>query len=477
MSLFWPDRRRQITEAHPGGAVAGAAWELSGEDAGFRLAGTPVRNLFDQVLRYAQNWSVHLYRSNPLANRIIRVYTSYCAGEGFRPWAANPDVQATIDEAWTAWRNQLHRNHRGYARDWLLFGEAAHPLRYDEAGHTTVGFADPNTIDRVDRHPENNMVLTTLWVKPAGGSDPEPLSIVRPSLSLDRDGFGLLDGDALYWPYERIGASTRGFPLLLPTLDWIDGTDQNLWELLERQKAMRAFYWDVEVDGDATTVRDAQTLFGTAPPRSGSVRFHTANMRVQAISPQIAGGEDVRAATFLLRHVATGAGLAPHWLSEPEDANRSTAQQMDKPVLRSLTDVQAEWRLNMIDLLTFIVHRKVAAGRLPAVLPEHAADGRPLTDGDGQPTMRPAAELVRLDVPEIDSDDVQQSTAALGNLVNALVAAVAADLVNPEAARAAIRGMLPALGVQPEELPDVGDGEEAGAVDAALGEALDRLGL
>lgn len=467
MSLFF----NQPAAATPA-RVAEALGSLDNDDDLYRRAGGAHRDLLGTTLWRAQELCVHLYRSNPLANRIIKIYTTYMAGTGFTATAHNLEVQAVLDEFWAAPRNRLDLYHRGYARDYLTFGEGVHPVTADEVGNTTIGFIDPTRVDRIERDQRNNMILDQLHLQRSLRTDNDrPLQIVRPTEDVfDREA-GLLIGDALVWLHDRIGAATRGTPFLLPTLDWLDAYDQTLWELLERVKATRAFFWDVMVTGGETEVQEAKRVWGTTPPRSGSVRFRTDAMTVDATQPSLGAYEDANAARLILRHIASGAGVAPHWLGDPEDANRSTADSMDKPILRALEDAQADWRLRMTEAAQFAVDRKVAVGLLPRIVDVHDDKGRPTGE------RLPARDTVEIITPPINDDDIAAAAAALGQVAQAFVQLDLVDGTDPQTTRRIVRQLLPALGVPADELPDPedDDGDPDRAATRAEIEALESI--
>ncbi len=441
--------------------LAEAGVKVDPDDDLFRNLGASYRDLQGTTLRRAQDISVDLYRSNPLANRIVKIYTTYMAGNGFSISCDNPEVQLICDEFWEAERNQMPIKHRRFARDYMLYGEAPHPVATDDTGNTTIGYIDPRRIDHVEVNPLNTLLLERV-VLTRGSGDEVKLEVVKRETDPFEDDAGLYAGDIFLWLHDRIGASTRGTPFLLPIIDWLDAYDQTLWELLERVKATRAFFWDVMVEGGKDEIAEAQKLWGTTAPRSGSVRFHTSAMEVSAAQPNIGAEEDVGAARYLLRHIAVGAGLQPHWLGDPEDANRSTAQEMDKPVVRSLEDIQGVWKANMEAVLRYVVDRKVAADMLPRIVEKHNEQGEPTGE------FFPASELVEVNVPQLTDDQMEAAAASLVQLANAFVQLDMIDVTDRETLRKVIRHLLPALGIPADELPDPDEDDEGVQIDRQL---------
>jgi len=423
--------------------------QVDPDDDLYRSIGASQRELHGSVLRRAQDLSVQMYRSNPLANRIAKIYTSFMAGEGFTLDARNPVVQEVADEFWFAERNQMDLHHRGFARDFLLFGEAIHPVAVEEgSGATTIGYIDPISVDHIERNSLNQMLLEAVILTRAGAEGDDPLMTVRREEDPFDDAAGLYIGDVFVWLYDRIGASSRGTPFMLPILDWLDAYDQTLWELLERMKATRAYFWDVTVDGDGEDVKRAQKDWGTTAPRSGSVRFKTKAIDVQASQPALGAHEDVAASRYLLRHIATGSGLAPHWLGDPEDANRSTAERMDTPVFKALSEVQTTWKRNMTQVMRFVIDQKVKAGILDRRMEVFNEAGDPTGE------MEASHDLIMVSVPNITDEDVAAAAAALSSLATAFVQLDTISVVDRNVISAVVRKILPALGIPADELPE-----------------------
>ena len=178
-------------------------------------------------------------------------------------------------------------------------------------------------------------------------------------------------------------------------------------------------------------------------------------MEVTAESPTLGAAEDVKSMTYLLRHLAAGGGVAPHWLAEPEDANRSTAAQMDMPVLRGLVDTQAWWARNIGDMAAYAIDQKVRAGQLPAVLP--VVKGRTVVPDSGQP----AKDHIEVVTPEIDEGRVERSAQTLAAVAEAFTPLETLGAVGVDTITKVVHRLLPALGIPADELPDPDDPEAA----------------
>jgi len=420
---------------------------VDSDDASYRRLGAAPRDLQGTTLIKAMNLSVALYRANPLANRIISIYRSFMSGVGFDITATNPEVDAVVSDFWKGPRNRLDRNHSNYTRDHLLMGETHLPIAEDQTGNLTVGYIDPVTVEKILRDPTNNMLLTDIEVRAGLTAETETLRIVGMNTDPTEPDAGLWKGQVCTWLFDRIAAGTRGTPFLLPVLDWLDAYDQVLWELLERQKALRSHFWAVTVQGGENEVAAAQALFGTTAPRTGSVRYQTDAMKIDAVSPTLGTSDDVPAAQYQHRHIASGVGLAPHWLGDPNDTNRSTAESMDVPVLRSLADTQDEWARNTVELAQVAVDAKVRARMLPPILPV-VENGQPVRGSE-----KPAREHVKVVAPEIEDRKVVDAAAALASTASAFISLDMLGTIRRDTMVKVVRQMLPALGIPADELP------------------------
>src|SRR5882762_688557 len=108
--------------------------------------------------------------------------------------------------------------------------------------------------------------------------------------------------------------------------------------------------------------------------------------------------EDAQTARQALTNIASGTGLAKHWLAEPQATNRATSMTMAEPVRRRVAGVQKTWLDQMTEFARFAVDQAVRARRLPRMVP--AMD--PQT---GDIYEVPASQAVRAIGPEIAAAD------------------------------------------------------------------------
>jgi hypothetical protein len=293
----------------------------------------------------------------------------------------------------------------------------------------------------------------------AGGTDHRALDVVAVN-----DATGLREGEAVFWrPWRTLDTDVRGMPFLTPILDWLDSYENVLSNLMDRTALARYVVFDVSVDGGQDEVdRYVNQRRGTHTPPSGSVEVHSSNVKWNTITASTGAMEDTQAAQSALTSVAAGAGLARHWLAEPEGANRAVSHTMAEPVRRRVAGVQKIWLGLQTELVAFAVDQAVAHKRLDATVQ--------VTDPQsGVDYEIPASKAFRVTGPEIAAADASITAQVLLNLSTGLQQMVETGVLTQKAASAAARkGWEDYMGVpyQAElDTPDVNPGDLATHID------------
>jgi hypothetical protein len=238
---------------------------------------------------------------------------------------------------------------------------------------------------------------------------------------------GLRTGDVHFWAgFKTLETDTRGAPLMMPILDWLDDYDQILSNLIDRTALMRYLCWDVEIDGDQAAVDEWVANRGNRQmPRSGTMEAHTKAVQMKPVTASTGASEDVTANQAVLTTVAAGAGLSKTWLAEPDNANRATSLTMAEPVRRRVGSVQNEYIGYLTEMVRHAVDRAVAAGRIPAYVEVAGAGGAPM--------WVPASETVTISGPPIAASDEQISAEVLKQVADAITSFKASGAMSPGA--------------------------------------------
>jgi hypothetical protein len=418
-----------------GALVGGYGRDPVDGDTGYKPAGLAGRKVPYWTAEKARTASVAAYRSNPMAKAIIDTYTSFCVGDkGLSLQCTNPQVRVVAEEFWGDPRNRLAQLQDLMLRDQMVMGEQILELMTGPiSGVTRFSPIDPQSLSHITTMNNNPLWPERLWIRSnvdgMQASGGRPLEVAQVN-----DLTGLREGEAIFWaPWRTLLTDTRSMPFLTNILDWLDSYDMVLSNLIDRTALARYMVWDVTVTGDQTAVDNfVQRRGGTHIPPSGSVEVHNDAVKWESKSAQTGAFEDSAANQNVLTNIASGTGLAKHWLAEPEHANRATSQTMQEPVRRRIGGVQKTWLDQQTELVRFAVDRAVAARRLQRTVP--AMD--PQT-GDNYDV--PASQAVTVTGPEIAAADAQVNAEVLLNLSTGLLQLVESGILSTEAAKVASR--------------------------------------
>lgn len=415
-----------------GALVGGYGRDPVDGDVGYKPAGLAGRTVPYWTAEKARTASVAGYRSNPMARAIIDTYTSFCVGDkGLSLQVTNPQVRLVAEEFWNDPRNKLGSLQDLMLRDQMIMGEQLLELMTGPVtGVCRFSPMDPQALSHVTLINGNPLWPDKLWIRSnIDGSGGRSLQVAQVD-----DQTGLRDGEAIFWaPWRTLLTDVRGMPFLTPVLDWLDSYDTVLSNLIDRTSLARYMVWDVTVQGGQDAVDNfVQKRGGTHIPPSGSVEVHNESVTWESKNAQTGAFEDTAANASVLTSIASGSGLAKHWLAEPENTNRATSNSMAEPVRRRISGVQQTWLKQQTELVRFAVDRAVAAGRLPRMVSA-------LDPQTGEEYEIPAAQAVSVTGPEIAAADAQVNAEVMLNLSTGLMQLVESGVMSSSAARVAAR--------------------------------------
>jgi hypothetical protein len=418
-----------------GALVGGYGRDPVDGDTGYKPAGLAGRTVPYWTAEKARTASVAAYRSNPMARAIIDTYTSFCVGDkGLSLQVTNPQVRVVAEEFWNDPRNRLGSMQDLMLRDQMVMGEQILELMTGPVtGVVRFSPIDPQSLSHVTRLHDNPLWPDRLWIRSNVDGVQERGGRGLQVAQVD-DLTGLRAGEAIFWaPWRTLLTDVRGMPFLTPVLDWLDSYDTVLSNLIDRTSLARYMVWDVTVNGSQGDVDNfVQRRGGTHIPPSGSVEVHNETVKWEAKNAQTGAFEDTVANANSLTMIASGSGLAKHWLAEPEHTNRATSNSMAEPVRRRISGVQQTWLAQQTELVRFAVDRAVAAGRLSRTVPA-------LDPQTGEMYEIPAAQAVAVTGPEIAAADAQVNAEIMLNLSTGLLQMVESGALSAAAAKVAAR--------------------------------------
>lgn len=421
------------------------------EDQWRKLTGDGRRDLTPMTQARMIKLAHYLWETNLVANRIIELPLAYLLAEGVRLVAVDEAIQDTLDRFWRDPINQMDLKLVKKCRELALFGEQCWPTFVNTVnGHVRLGYLDPSLIETVVTDPDNaEQPIGIVTTKDGRGrarryrvivNGPEQQLFTRRTQGI-RETFD--DGDCFYFRVNDLSSGTRGRADLLAQIDWLDTYDKFLFGELDRQEFLRAFIWDVTLEG-ATPDEVRKRAGELRAPAPGGMRVHNSAEKWDAVTPELAAGDASDTARLFRNHVMGGATLPEHWYGGGGDVNRATAGEMSEPTFKMFS------------------MRQTYIGYILTMLGQYAIRQEELAVSRREPDLLDPIYAFEVQWPEMVARDTTAYAAALQQVTVAVSMLITAHLITRERGLQIIEKLTAKLGVE---------FDTAAELDAALDEA------
>lgn len=425
----------------------------------------PIRDLQplaqDRMLRLTP----YLWESNPVAKWIIETTVDFVLGEGFRVESEVPDVTEAIDAFIDDPVNQLHLRMDSWCREFGLYGELCLPAFVNEAdGHVRLAYVDPLDIDQVLTDPQNVLITTAVVLKGRGTQKKRVLKVIReetnrassyfgfmmPALPLERDPILQVayDGSCFLYQTNKLSNARRGRSDLLADIDWLDGYDAFLFDLMDAGGLLNSFIWDVTLEG-MSEAQIKEWLAKNGSVRRAMIRAHNEKVTWKEVTPKTEAVDKDVLARLLRGHIIGSHSFPEHWMGLAGNVNFAAAKEMGLPPVKRLTRRQKEVRFIIESLVRFQLHQKM----LRKLLPPEVVVGKVQGDGSSKGIRKATDKAFNTVLPELSPRDQSAILAGSAVLVTALIQATSQGWLRQETAAKVFASLVSQLGadIDPEE--------------------------
>lgn len=289
------------------------------------------RSAWDRKKIFAE--SLRAWRVNPVARRIVRLMTSYVIGKGLEIHADDPATQSFIDE-WVR-KNKLKKNLKRWKDEDTRTGNLFALFNVQPDGMTIIRMTPAEMIEEIETASDD--VETELrYIRDAAAG--ESWQAYDPEADQARF--------MLHFASNQPVGSCWGEADLSPLLVWIGRFSAWLEDRVRLNKFRTAFMYIVRgmyQDEGERAARERQ--INANPPKPGSVLVtNAANGEDWGIlSANLDAFDASMDGVAIKKMIGTGVGFPMHWLAEPEDSNRSTAEAAGTPTFRTLEETQDDF--------------------------------------------------------------------------------------------------------------------------------------
>lgn len=262
-----------------------------------------------------------LYRTNPLAARIIGMTTDFTIGRGIevsgdawvRAFWGHP--QNALDLRAYRWCDELTRSGE------LFIVLSPNPVD----GMQYLREIPAQQIDRITTDPddlERELSFHQLTDDPQGHDWPSALAAAPDQQCM------------LHFAINKPVGETRGYSDLHQIARWLERYDQWLEDRVRINRFKGAYLWHVQIDRALPAQLETKRAQYARIPNPGSIIISDATEKWTAVRPEI-GADDVEPDGKALRlMIAAGSGIPLHFLGEGESATRATAREMGVATFR-----------------------------------------------------------------------------------------------------------------------------------------------
>lgn len=400
----------------------GAPWVKVGE-AGAVL--TSMKR--DKAIEAAEK----LFYASPLAHHMIEQLTDFVVGDGFELTSSNKAAAEKLYEFWHSPVNVLPSNLYAYVQEFFLYGELLFVVKVQPTdGFVTLTYVPPRQIHSVTQKKGIPGIPDKVILKADEDGKKPTYSIIAWDSANQR-----LAGDAFYFRMQHLGSDVRGFPRLLPLVDFLRAWEAFTYNYIGKRANWDAIWWDVQLDGYTQhQIDDWLKSKYSRPPDPGSVFAHNERVTWNMVQADFRESAFERDSGFFLDFFMGASGLSS--MSQVGRRWEKERPELLDPVARSLSTRQFEVRSCFSFIGSFVL--------------QEAIRFKQLADNTYE---------VLCQAPRLGVRDFQRSAGALKKFVEAMNLAAKLEWVDFDEARQVFRDMLARLGMIDRALPPKGPEE------------------
>jgi|GEM_PF-186832 len=342
-------------------AQLGAVWVEN--DTTFQQAGRgfnqTLRDRYDSDRESIQKDALDAWRLNPLARRVVGLTTQYVVGGGVSAGVKHEETHKFVRNFWE------HRLNRMSVRCYELCDELTRTgnlfllISTDAAGMSYIRPVPASDIDKIDARENDIEQPLRFWPK-AEAQQLTPAAYPAYSEDLDQaDSDGGFSVVMVHYTINRPVGGQWGESDLAPALKWLSRYSNWLEDRARLNRFRNSFLFVVKSKFASESERAArQANLALNPPAPGSILVCDESETWEVLSAKLESNDAAADGLALKKMVATAAGVPLHFLAEPENSTRTTAEAAGGPTYRHFEQRQNYFIWLIEDLLKIVIARR-----------------------------------------------------------------------------------------------------------------------
>lgn len=364
--LFGAAIEKEVLKRLPA-ATAGSASDTQWR----RISGNSDRELPVATWQRQVEVCYWLWKTNPLANWLIEILTTFVVGKGFTYTAKNAEVKQLLDDLWFDPVNRFDIELPKMIRELFLFGVQCWPIFIaEQTGKLRLGMIDPAQIVEIYTDPQNAKILIGCKTQNVHSAQVRYFRTALPGeaeLVLSEDARLLReswnDGVCFLNAINRVSNDPYGTSDIFVLADWLDEYEQFIYNYSYKARKQNAFIWDVELqDADNTACENFANTY--AVKGDGELRVHNQKAKWTAVAPSLQALEIKESASVFRNHILGNKSIPEHWYGGGGDMNRATAGESNEPFFALVDDRQNLVKFIIETIFTHAIRSALDAGYL-----------------------------------------------------------------------------------------------------------------
>jgi len=374
-------------------ATRTAEEELALEDKGWLNLSAQSQEIVTATTRIAYVRQSRLYyMKDPLARQAIRLWTDYTFGKGMSSQTEDEAASKALTSFWDSKDNQSVLSPRGQRRSsdkLLVDGEIFFAIFLGPSGAATIRRIDPLEITEIITDPDDIESVYFYKREWTDGQGEQQKAMYRSTTNKEnkpmKDAAGhevVSTDDALVYHMAYNTISQRGYPLLLPALDWIKEYRRFLASRIAIMLALAKFAWYGKVAGGSAAVDSVKASLEAQAPAAASTLYTNQGADFGAMKVDSKANNAYQDARMLRLQICAAVGIPEQYFGDIATGNLATAKTVELPLMKMFESYQMVWASGYQDMDDVVLeHNNVPEDKryvdrdFPPIAPHDAAAG------------------------------------------------------------------------------------------------------
>ena len=330
------------------------------------------RDRFEYDRAFVLEQCLEAWRESPLARRIVELTSQYVVGNGFDIKIKDVRTREFIHAFWNHRLNRMPSRTVELCDELTRTGNLFLLISTDPSGMSYIRAIPATDIDLITSSANDIEQPVSFTTK----TDQDLNVFTYPAynhLTDSQRSAGDFTSVMVHYAVNRPAGAQWGEPDLAPLLTWLRRYAAWLEDRVRLNRYRNAFMYVVSGAFPSEAARKARQMeLAANPPSPGSILVCDESEKWSVITPKLEALDAANDGLAIKKLIASGVGIPLHFLAEPEDANRTTAEAAGGPTFRRFEQRQRYFVWMLQDLLKIIVSRRRMVD--PRLDPEQAIE-------------------------------------------------------------------------------------------------------